>query len=243
MIRFRRSTAALFAACIAIAAACLCAAATNDAPPAEVLAGVPVVPPDQAATILTPLFAALAGKYGALLQIVSVIASLRAVMKPVMGVVGAWHGDPIGAADDATRAHPAYRTINWLLDFCASIKLHLIVPPSAAGAASRTAGVLIAFIALGFGVTGCGITRADLGREVVATNGVVTRQHLVIREFVLWPAQQKIDKVGAGVGTVLAIKQQGLDQEGTGGTNGIAAIQAAAQGIMAGVTAAVTAAK
>ena len=81
----------------------------------------------QTAGALSPLVEGLLGKFGWLTQVVLVMGSLRLVFKPIMV---AWHNYVAGtasAADDAAlekfERGPIYKTVSFVLDWGASIKL------------------------------------------------------------------------------------------------------------------------
>ena len=80
---------------------------------------------------LEPLIEGLAGKYGWLTTIILCVGSLRIVCKPLMlALENALHADPDKLARlQKFEAGPVYKTLAFILDLGASIKLPLVKPP------------------------------------------------------------------------------------------------------------------
>lgn len=93
--------------------------ATNDPS-----AFIPVLP-DTAASFLAAPWAALCGKYGFLVQLGTIMGSLRLVFKPVMTIIeNSVANDPAKKAALEEFEHgKIYGAIAWVLDCFASIKL------------------------------------------------------------------------------------------------------------------------
>ncbi len=88
---------------------------------------------DSLGAVLAPLVSALGGKFGAVVQGLTVMAVLRTLFKPIMAALEA------AVADNPTQAvrllqferSTAFRAVAFVLDLLTSIKLHLVTPPPA----------------------------------------------------------------------------------------------------------------
>lgn len=76
---------------------------------------------------LGPLLESLAGKYGIVVQVLTVIGSLRVVFKPLFSFLRAVAGETKTQKDDLfldkVEGSKIYSSISWALDFIGSIKL------------------------------------------------------------------------------------------------------------------------
>jgi hypothetical protein len=81
--------------------------------------------------VLEPLLDGLAGKYGWLTTVILGIGSLRILCKPLMlALENALQSDPEKLARlQKFEAGPVYKTLAFMLDLGASIKLPLVKPP------------------------------------------------------------------------------------------------------------------
>jgi hypothetical protein len=79
------------------------------------------------ASFLTPLLEAAAGKYGWVVAVFVVIATLRMINKPLFAIVEAVVSATPGKSDDKfvedMKNHAVYKWISWVLDYLGSIKL------------------------------------------------------------------------------------------------------------------------
>jgi hypothetical protein len=82
---------------------------------------------EQFMQILTPVIEALLGKFGILVQIVTVIGSLRLILKPTMsyiqGIVALTPTKKDNEFLDKVLASPIYKAVSYMLDWFASLKL------------------------------------------------------------------------------------------------------------------------
>lgn len=82
---------------------------------------------EQILLFLGPVMEAYLGKYGVAIQIVSVIGSLRLMIKPLMGVLEAYVLISPSKTDDLLPAkikdNKIYKSVVYLLDWFASLKL------------------------------------------------------------------------------------------------------------------------
>jgi hypothetical protein len=88
-------------------------------------------PPTDAVNALEPLLDGLAGKYGWLTTLILCVGSLRILCKPLMlALENALQSDPEKLARlQKFEAGPVYKTLAFILDLGASIKLPLVKPP------------------------------------------------------------------------------------------------------------------
>lgn len=88
-------------------------------------------PAADASNALGPLLDGLAGKYGWLTTVILCVGSLRIVCKPLMlALENALQSDPEKLARlQKFEAGPVYKTLAFILDLGASIKLPLVKPP------------------------------------------------------------------------------------------------------------------
>lgn len=72
-------------------------------------------------------FIALVAKYPQAIMVFTVVGVLRAIFKPIMGVLESYVKATPSADDDAwlekVKASKAYSVVAWVLDYTASIKL------------------------------------------------------------------------------------------------------------------------
>jgi hypothetical protein len=89
------------------------------------------VPAADAVHALEPLLDGLAGKYGWLTTVILCVGSLRILFKPLMlALENALQSDPEKLARlQNFEAGPVYKTLAFILDLGASIKLPLVKPP------------------------------------------------------------------------------------------------------------------
>ena len=77
--------------------------------------------------VLGPVLGALAGKYGVVVQILSLVGTLRLVMKPIVTAAQAITAATPTTKDDAVVAEVVaskwYKGLSFVLDYLASIKL------------------------------------------------------------------------------------------------------------------------
>jgi len=77
--------------------------------------------------VLTPVLSGLAGQYGVLMQIISIMGVLRLVFKPLMTFLQAVVAATPTPADDTWLAafmnSKAYNVVTFVIDWVASIKL------------------------------------------------------------------------------------------------------------------------
>lgn len=82
---------------------------------------------EQIMGIIKPFLESLAGKYGWLTQVLVIMASLRVVFKPLMGLADALVIVIPGTKDneflEKIKKSKAYGIIVWIVDFFASVKL------------------------------------------------------------------------------------------------------------------------
>jgi len=82
---------------------------------------------EQILSFLRPAIETMAGRYGALLQVLVVMASLRVVFKPLMLLADSLVLVIPGTKDNEflakVKAHKAYRMFSFFVDFFASVKL------------------------------------------------------------------------------------------------------------------------
>jgi hypothetical protein len=82
---------------------------------------------EQFMQILTPVFEALLGKFGILVQIVTVIGSLRLILKPTMtylqGIVAMTPTKKDNEFLDMVLNSKVYKVVSFMLDWFASLKL------------------------------------------------------------------------------------------------------------------------
>lgn len=82
---------------------------------------------DTILAILQPLLEAYAGSHGWLMQIISIIGTLRVIFKPLQNFVAAVVAATPSPKDDAwlakVMASPVYTYVQYALDWFASIKL------------------------------------------------------------------------------------------------------------------------
>ncbi len=109
----------------------------------------PWVNPDVTASWLAPVLSAVAGRFGVVLQILTVIATLRTVFKPLMGVLeSVVAGQPAQAARLARVEESVwFKALAFLLDLGASVKLRLLVPAKASPVVPTAAGSPVAVAA------------------------------------------------------------------------------------------------
>jgi hypothetical protein len=88
-------------------------------------------PNTDAVNALEPLLEGLAGKYGWLTTVILCVGSLRILCKPLMlALENALQSDPEKLARlQRFEAGPVYKTLAFILDLGASIKLPLVKPP------------------------------------------------------------------------------------------------------------------
>jgi hypothetical protein len=88
-------------------------------------------PVADAVNALEPLLDGLAGKYGWLTTVILCVGSLRILCKPLMvALENALQSDPEKLARlQKFEAGPVYKTLAFILDLGASIKLPLVKPP------------------------------------------------------------------------------------------------------------------
>ncbi|HUR47366.1 MAG TPA: hypothetical protein VMZ27_15900 [Candidatus Saccharimonadales bacterium] len=89
------------------------------------------LPGAEAASAVEPLLDGLAGKYGWVTTVILCIGSLRILCKPLMlALENALQSDPEKLARlQKFEAGPVYKTLAFILDLGASIKLPLVKPP------------------------------------------------------------------------------------------------------------------
>jgi hypothetical protein len=89
------------------------------------------LPTTDAVNALQPLLDGLAGKYGWLTTVILCVGSLRILCKPLMlALENALRSDPEKLARlQKFEAGPVYKTLAFILDLGASIKLPLVKPP------------------------------------------------------------------------------------------------------------------
>ena len=82
---------------------------------------------EQLLAFFAPIIEAYGGQYGVLVQILSILGTLRLVIKPVMALIEVYVLITPSKDDDQLpqkiEASKAYKTIVFLLDWFASIKL------------------------------------------------------------------------------------------------------------------------
>lgn len=82
---------------------------------------------EQLLLFIKPMIEAYAGNYGVAVQIISIVGSLRVVIKPAMGLIEAYVLITPSKDDDLLpekiKANKVYKAIVYALDWFASIKL------------------------------------------------------------------------------------------------------------------------
>lgn len=82
---------------------------------------------EQVLTFLKPLIEAYGGNFGAAVQVVAIVGTLRLFFKPIMAAVESAVKESASTKDDevlaSVQANPIYKGFVFLLDLLASIKL------------------------------------------------------------------------------------------------------------------------
>lgn len=79
-------------------------------------------------------------------------------------------------------------------------------------------------------ITGCALNRPAMRETttVTAPDGTVTvtERRMKVTTAALWPAQSEVSKQRSSLGKTMSTGASAIDQEATGGTNGVEALRA-----------------